>query len=170
MIAVNEIKTYEDGAMIWADATEVVEVSADAAWASLDPLLMRIIEIPSAGGESVKIRRARKDAPLTSQGNRLVAKAARLGGVLEASMSMEVTESTPPSYLRLAVHTYNMHFADIDFRITKVNSGCELTFRQGFRTSRKSTKAAGVREALTSREMPETARIFNLWVEIARSM
>lgn len=169
MVAVNEIKTYEDGTMIWADASEVVEVSADAAWASLERLLLRIIEIPSAGGESVRIRRVRKDVPLTFTGNRLVAKAARLGGIINASMSMEVTESTPPTYLRLAVHTYNMHFADIDFRITAVKSGCELRYRQGFRSKQKSTKAAGVQDALTSREMPETARIFNLWVEIARA-
>lgn len=168
MVAVNEVTTYKEGSMYWADATEVVDVSVTAAWESLDPLLVRIIEIPSAGGESVKIRRVREDVPLTFEGNRLVARAARLGGVINASMSMQITESDPPHYLRLAVHTYNMHFADVDFRINPVESGCALSYRQGFRSRQKMSKEGGIQEVLTAREMPETARIFNLWVDLAR--
>ena len=40
MVAVNEVTTYKEGSMYWADATEVVDVSDTAAWESLDPLLV----------------------------------------------------------------------------------------------------------------------------------
>lgn len=152
--------------MFWADATEVVDVSADAAWISLEPLLIRIIDIPTAGGESVEVRRVIEDVPVTHVGNRLVAKAAMLGGIINTSMSMLVTASDPPRYLRLAIHTFNMHFADAEFRIAPVESGCRLTFRQGFRSKQKPSDPASEQVSLKSREMPETAQIFNLWVDM----
>ena len=154
--------------MFWADATENVDVSAETAWKSLDPLLMRIIEIPTDGGSSVEVRRVSEGVPVTYLGNRLVARAAMLGGIINASMSMLVTASDPPRYLRLAIHTFNMHFADADFRIEPVDSGSRLTFRQGFRSRQISSRAGGGQVDMKSREMPETARIFNLWVEMAR--
>ena len=169
MVAVNEITTYKEDSMFWADATEIVDVSADAAWKSLDRLLMRIIEIPTAGEESVEVHRVSEGVPVTYVGNRLVAKAAMLGGIINASMSMRVTASDPPRYLRLAIHTFNMHFADVDFRIEPVDSGCRLTFRQGFRSKRKLSKSVGEQVAMKSREMPETAQIFNLWVEMTHA-
>lgn len=169
MVAVNEITTYEEDNMLWADATETVDVSAAAAWKSLERLLMRIIEIPGAGGESVEVRRVQEDVPVTHVGNRLVAKAAMLGGIINTSMSMLITASEPPRYLRLAIHTFNMHFADADFRIEPADSGCRLTFRQGFRSKRKPPKSVGQQVGVKPREMPETARIFNLWVELTRA-
>lgn len=169
MLAVDEVTTYVEGNMIWADATAIVEVTPVRAWESLAPLLTRIIAIPSEGEDSVKIRRVKDGVPLTHEGNRLVAKAARLGGIVNASMSMEVTESEPLRYLRLAVHTYNMHFADVDFRIDEADPGCRLSYRQGFRSRRDSSDRGGASDGQTPREMPETARIFNLWVELARA-
>ena len=169
MVAVNEVTTYKEDNTIWADATEVVNVSAGSAWESLDRLLLRIIEIPNAGADSVKILRVKDDVPMTHVGNKLVAKAAMLGGIFKASMSMQVTVADPPRYLRLAVHTFNMHFADVEFRIEPVESGCRMTFRQGFRTRQKRSRSPGEQSAIMPPEMPETARIFNLWVETIHS-
>lgn len=169
MLAVDEVTTYVEGDMIWADATALVDVTPARAWAGLDPLLTQIIAIPSVGEDSVRIRRVKGGVPLTHEGNRFVAKAARLGGVVNASMSMEVTESKPLRYLRLAVHTYNMHFADVDFRIDEADTGCRLSYRQGFRSRQESSDRGVEPDDQTSREMPETARIFNLWVELARA-
>jgi len=169
MVAGNEITTYKEEDMFWADATEVVNVSAGAAWKSLDSLLMRIIKIPAIGGEPVKVLRVKEDVPVTYVGNRLVAKAAMLGGIIKASMSMRVTASNPPRYLRLAIRTFNMHFADVDFRIEPVESGCRLTYRQGFRSKHKSSGRIDRHVDMKPREMPATARIFNLWVEITHA-
>ena len=169
MVAVNEITTYKEDNMYWADATEVVDVSADAAWKSLDSLLVRIIEIPTAGEESVEVRRVSEGVPVTYVGNRLVAKAAMLGGLINASMSMRITASEPSRYLRVAIHTFNMHFADADFRIKPVESECRLTFRQGFRSRQRLSKSVGQQVAAKAREMPETAQIFNLWVEMTHA-
>lgn len=169
MVAVNEITTYKEGNMLWAAASEAVDVSADSAWQGIDILLLRIIEIPTVGKTSVKIRRVGKDVPLTHLGNTLVAEAAMLGGITKATMSMKITESNPLRYLRLAVNMSSMHFADIDFRIEPLDSGCQLTYRQGFRTRRKSSQAEGERVGQKMRELPETARIFNLWVDIAHA-
>jgi len=169
MVAGNEITTYKEDNMFWSDATAVVDVSAGSAWKSLDSLLMRIIEIPTAGGEPVKILRVKDDVPVTYVGNRLVAKAAMLGGIIKASISMQVTASNPPRYLRLAIHTFNMHFADVDFRIEPVESGCRLRYRQGFRTKQKSSGRIGEHLDMKPREMPETARIFNLWIELTHA-
>jgi hypothetical protein len=166
MVAVNEVTTYKEDSMYWADATELVDVSADAAWKSLDALLVRIIEIPTAGEESVEVRRVSEGVPVTYVGDKLVAKAAMLGGVINTSMSMRVTASEPPHYLRVAIHTFNMHFADADFRIEPMDPGCRLTFRQGFRSRQSMSKSVGEQVAMKSREMPETARIFNMWVEM----
>jgi len=169
MVAVNEITTYKEDNMFWAEATEVVNVSARSAWQSLDRLLLRIIEIPNAGAGSVKVLRVENDVPVTHVGNKLVAKAAMLGGIFKASMTMQVTASDPLRYLRLAIHTFNMHFADVEFRIEPVESGCRLTYRQGFRTKQKRTRSMDEPSATAPPEMPETARIFNLWVEITDS-
>jgi len=168
MIAVNEITTYQEDHMLWSEATKVIDVPAASAWKSLDPLLMQIIKIPTAGEESVKIVRVEEDAPVTHVGNRIVAKAAMLGGVIKASMSMQVVASEPSRYLGLAIHTYNMHFADIEFRIEAVESACRMSFRQGFRTKKKSATQTGEQIDTKAREMPETARIFNLWVELTK--
>lgn len=167
MVVMNEITTYKEGNMYWADATDVVDISADCAWTSLEPLLMRIIEIPAVAGGSVKVIRVKEDAPVTFLGNRLVARAAMLGGIIKASMSMKVTVSDPPRYLRLAVRTFNMHFADIDFRIHSLESGCRLSYRQGFRSRQNLSRSIGVNTGKKVREMPATARIFNSWVELA---
>lgn len=169
MVAVNEITTYREDNMLWADATKVVGISVDSAWKSLDLLLVRIIEIPTVGGASVKVLRVKEDVPMTYIGNTFVSEAAALGGITKASMSMKVTESDPPRYLRLAVRTFNMHFADVDFRIEALESGCQLTYRQGFRSKKKSSSAAGEHVGTKSRELPETAQIFNLWVELSRA-
>lgn len=169
MVAVNEVTTYKEDNMFWADATEIVDVSADAAWNSLDALLMRIIEIPTTGNESVEVRKASEGVPVTHVGNRFVAKAAMLGGIINTSMSMLVTDSEPPRYLRVAIHTFNMHFADAEFRIEPVGSRCKLTFRQGFRSRQKLSKSVDEQEAAKTREMPETAQIFNLWVEMTHA-
>ena len=169
MVAGNEITTYKEDNMFWADATALVDVSADSAWKSLEPLLMRIIEIPTVGGEPVKVLRVKEDVPVTYIGNRFIAKAAMLGGIIKASMSMQVTASNSPRYLRLAIHTFNMHFADVDFRIEPVESGCRLTYRQGFRSKQKSPGRIGEPLDMKRREMPETARIFNLWIELTHA-
>ena len=169
MVAVNEITTYKEGNMLWAAATEVVDVSADLAWQGIDVLLLRIIEIPTVGKASVKIRRIRENVPLTYVGNTLIAEAAMLGGITKATMSMKITQSTPLHYLRLAVRMSSMHFADIDFRIEPLDSGCQLTYRQGFRTRRKSSEPNGEQVGKKMRELPETAQIFNLWVDIAHA-
>lgn len=169
MVAVNEITTYKQDNMIWAEASEVVDVSADIAWKSLDQLLIDIIKIPAAEGESVRVRRVTKDGPVTQVGNKVVAKAAMLGGIVNASMSMQVTESNPPHFLRLAIHTFNMHFADAEFRIEAVARGCRLTYRQGFRAKQNSSNNSGEQVDMTPREMPETARIFNLWVQMTQA-
>lgn len=169
MVAVNEITTYSEDNMFWADATEVLDISVDTAWASLEPLLMRLIEIPTAGKASVEVMRVKEGVPATFVGNRLVAKAVMLGGIIKASMSMLVVASKPPRYLRLAIHTFNMHFADVDFRIEPVESGCRMSFRQGFRSKQNFLGWAGEHVTAKPREMPETARIFNMWVEIARA-
>jgi hypothetical protein len=168
MVAVNEITTYKEDNMFWADATEVVDVSAACAWKSLDSLLMRIIRIPTTRGDSVKLVRVKEDVPVTHVGNKFVAKAAMLDGLIKASMSMKITDAAPPRYLRLAIRTFNMHFADVDFRIEPIESSCRMTYRQGFRSKNNSSKRVGEQVNMKSREMPETARIFNLWVEIAR--
>lgn len=170
MVAVNEITTYSEDNMFWADATEVLDVSVDAAWESLEPLLMRLIEIPTVGGESVEVIRVKKGVPVAFVGNRLVAKAVMLSGIIKASMSMLVIASNPPRYLRLAVHTFNLHFADLDFRIDPVESGCRLSYRQGFRSKQNFLGWAGEHVTMKPREMPETARIFNMWAEIARGV
>jgi hypothetical protein len=169
MVAVNEVTTYKKDNMLWAEATEVVDVPADAAWKSLESLLVRIIEIPTTGDESVEVRRASEGVPMTHVGNRIVAKAAMLGGIINTSMCMLVTDSDPPRYLRVAIHTFNMHFADADFRIEPVDSRCKLTFRQGFRSRQKSSKSADEQATAKAREMPETAQIFNLWVELTHA-
>jgi hypothetical protein len=156
--------------MLWSDATKVVDVSAASAWKSLDALLMQIIKIPTAGEETVKVIRIEENVPVIHVGNRIVAKAAMLGGIIKASMSMEVVDSEPPRYLRLAIHTYNMHFADIEFRIESVESGCRMTFRQGFRTKKKPARQTGEQVDTKAREMPETARVFNLWVRLTKSV
>jgi hypothetical protein len=169
MIAVNEITTYREGNMFWADATGVVDVSAASAWMSLDVLLMRIIEIPPVGGSSVRIRRIRDNVPVMYVGNKFVARAAMLGGIIKSSLCMQITELDPPKYLRLAIHTFNMHFADADFRIESVDAGSRLTYRQGFRSRGRSSGQSGGPVDMKAREMPETARIFNLWVEIAHT-
>lgn len=169
MVAVNQITTYKVGNTFWADATEVVDVSASSAWKSLDQLLMRIIEIPSVGANSVEVVRVNKDVPMIYVGNKLVAKAAMLGGIFKASMSMQVTASNPPHHLRLAIRTFNMHFADVEFRIEPVESGCKLTYRQGFRTKQRLSRSMGENMETKRPEMPETARIFNLWVEMTHA-
>lgn len=169
MVAVNEVTTYKEDNTFWADATEVVSVSAGSAWESLDRLLPRIVEIPNAGANSVKVLRVNDDVPIAHVGNKIVAKAAMLGGIFKASMSMQVTASESPRYLRLAIHTFNMHFADVEFRIEPLESGCRLTYRQGFRTKQKTSTSTGAQSAVKPPEMPETARIFNLWVEMTRS-
>ena len=169
MIAVNEITTYREGNMFWADATDVVDVSTESAWECLDVLLMRIIEIPPVGGSSVKVRRIRNDVPVIYVGNKFIAQVAMLGGLIKSSLCMQVTDSDPPRYLRLAIHTFNMHFADADFRIESVESRSRLTYRQGFRSKSRSSGGPGEPVDLKAREMPETARIFNLWAEIAHT-
>lgn len=169
MVAVNEITTYREGNMYWADAGEVVDVSPDAAWESLDTLLMRLIEIPTVGGESVQVIRVKEDVPVTHVGNRIIAKATMLGGIIEAKMSLRVKVSDSPRYLRLAINVFNNHFADVEFRIRPVESGCRLTYRQGFRSRKSNSASTDDRAATRSSEMPETARIFNMWVEIARA-
>ena len=167
MVAVNEVTTYEEDNTFWADATEVIDVSDAAAWKSLDRLLLRIIEIPNAGKNSVKVLRVKDDVPMIYVGNKFVAKAAMLGGLFKASMSMQVTAADPPRYLRLAIQTFNMHFAHVEFRIEPAESGCRLTYRQGFRTKQKRSRSLGEHSETIPPEMPETARIFNLWVEMA---
>jgi hypothetical protein len=169
MVAVNEITTYKEDNTFWADATELVDVSASYAWKSLDLLLVRIIEIPNVGANSVNVVRVKDGVPMIHVGNKLVAKAAMLGGIFKASMSMQVTVSDPPHHLRLAIHTFNMHFADVEFRIEPVGSGCNLTYRQGFRTKQELSGSMGEHMDVKPPEMPETARIFNLWVEMSHA-
>lgn len=169
MVAVNEITTYREDNMLWAAATEVIHVPADAAWQSIHRLLLRIMEIPTLGDASVKIRRVREDVPIIYVGNSFVAEAATLGGVTKATMSMKITESSPPHYLRLAVNMSSMHFADVDFRIEPLAAGCRLTYRQGFRTRKKSLESTGEQLGRRMRELPETAQIFNLWVDFSRA-
>ena len=147
-----------------------MELPAGCAWKSLDRLLMRIIEIPSAAGQSVKLVRAQKDVPMTHVGNELIARAAMLQGIIKASMSMKVKESIAERYLRLDVRTYNMSFAVIDFRIQPIESGCLLTFRQGFRSRQNFSSGAGQNDSAKPRALPETERIFNLWIELARAV
>jgi hypothetical protein len=169
MVAVNRITTYRENDMLWAEATEVVDVSADAAWESLDTLLMNLIEIPAVGGESVEVSRVKEGVPVTHAGNRIIAKATMLGGIIQAKMSMTVKVSEAPRYLRLAINVFTNHFADVEFRIVPEASGCRLSFRQGFRSRKRVSGSIGEHAAAKSTEMPETARIFNMWVEVARA-
>ena len=164
------VTTYREGGIYWAEADAVLDVSLECAWKSLERLLMRIIEMPDSGDNSVRLRRAEKNVPLIHVGNELVARAAMLGGVIKASMSMKVTECISGEYLRLDVRTYNMSFAIIDFRIRPVDTGTRMTFRQGFRSRSKRADAKSDGTAAPSREMPETERIFDLWVECAHAM
>lgn len=165
-----EIRTYRDGDTYWAEASGVVDIPIACAWQSLDRLLMRIIEMPASGESSVKLRRSGKDVPLMHVGNELVARAAMLGGVIKASMSMKIKECIPPEYLRLDVRTYNMTFAIVDFRIESVETSSRMTFRQGFRSRKKLSSAAAPGIPTKARAMPETERIFDLWVECARAI
>jgi len=164
-----EVTTYREDNMYWAEASGTLALAAECAWKSLDQLLLRIIDIPMAAGKSIKLIRVKDDAPITHVGNELVARAAMLKGVIKASMSMKVTECVPERYLRLNVHTYNMAFAVIDFRIQSTESGCRLTFRQGFRSRKSMPRHTESQESAKTREMPETERIFNLWTELAEA-
>lgn len=165
-----EVSTYREGDIYWAQASGSSNISAACAWKSLDRLLMRIIEIPTAGNQSVKILRANKKAPIVHVGNELIARASILRGVIKASMSMKVTECIPGNYLRLDVRTYNMSFAVIDFRIQSAGRGSQLRFRQGFRSRRGMSRSISEQTATQYREMPETARIFNMWLEFAQTL
>lgn len=169
MVAGVEVTTYRDGNMYWAEASGPLQVTPECAWKSLERLLMRIIEMPSCGGSSMRLVRTKKNVPLTHLGNELIAKAAMLQGIIKASMSMKVTESVEKSYLRLDVRTYNLSFAVIDFRIKSMDGGCKLIFRQGFRSRRHVSPSSENQAESTSREMPETARILNMWADFAEA-
>lgn len=170
MLSSAEVTTYREDNMYWAEACGSLELPPACAWRSLDRLLVRLIEIPAASGQSIKLVRANKDVPMTHVGNELIVRAAMLQGVIKASMSMKVMECVPESYLRLDVRTYNLSFAVIDFRIHPTESGCQLIFRQGFRSRQNMSKSAEEPISAKPRVMPETERIFNLWIELAQTI
>ena len=165
--AIREITTYSGDGMFWADASQRVDVTPDAAWHSLEPLVMRLMTIPSAGGDSVEVQRVFPAAPFVHVGNRLVSKAVMLAGIIKTSMTMEITAADPPRYLRPAVHVFTRHVADVDFRIVPDENGCRLTYRQGYRSKENLLGWIGDGVKMAPRDMPENARIFNMWVEIA---
>ena len=107
--------------------------------------------------------------PVTYVGNRLVAKAAMLGGIINASTMHADYGFGTVSLPTCGYSHLNMRFSDSGFRIEPVESECRLTFRQGFRSRQRLSKSVGQQVAAKAREMPETTQIFNLWIEMTHA-
>ena len=169
MVTRDDITIYDDEDMLWVDATDEVDVPADAAWDAIEPLIYHLTEMGTIGGADIEVNKVDPDGPFIADGNEVIAIASALRGAIKIHMKMVFTGTQPGRYARFAITLFHQqHFADVDFTIDPIDAGrSKLRYRQGFRYHDNAFGWLAKHVSLKPREIPETAELFNFWVETA---